>query len=359
MDMRAIAESLLAGEHVSTWELRDTGPDDLLELRELRRTGNQALRNAARTLLFGLGGPDALGEYDLALLRRLIRSRLAVEVPVAMRYCEFWYALPTRDQAAVLDAFGLSDPEPVTMSPGTEIWRQRHDGFGHQHCARIYVSPALDGWTFVFGRPSDDLHPADVTDESTWSVEPREHYEAMLANEKVRREVDRERCVALSRQFGGAHKYYRSYGDSMTSWCVAEKGELVRFYDVAVPGESVGELAAENGYLLPHEDTPLPEGWADDIRHTDDPLDWQREWVRRHRRLKAELGLPDHCNADTIAEALSAHPGKIGPHTRVEGHGVIALTGCGRKYGHPRTLLTGLTYTPVPERPSLLDEDRT
>lgn len=359
MDMRAIAETLVAGEHVSTWDLRDTGPEDLLELRALRRTGNQALRNAARALLFGLGGPEALGEYDLALVRRLIRSKLADDVPVPMDCCEVWYAIPTTDQAAVLDAFGLSDPEPVTMSLGAEIWRQRHDGSGHQHCARIYVSPALDGWTFVFGRPSDDLHPVDVTEESTWSIEPREHYQAMLANEKVWRGVDRERCVALSRRFGAAHRYYRSYGDSMTSWCVAEKGELVRFYDNAAPEESAGELAAENGYLLPHERTPLPEGWADDIQHTENPLDWQREWVRRHRRLKAELGIPDHCDADTIADALSVHPGKIGPHTRVEGHGVIALTRCGREYGHPRILLTGLTYTPLPEPRSIFDEDQT
>ncbi|MFI6306517.1 hypothetical protein ACIBCH_31930 [Amycolatopsis thailandensis] len=359
MDMRAVAESLVAGERVSTWELKDAGPDDFPELREIRRTGDQSLRNAARALLFGLGGPEALGEHDLALVRRLIRGKIADEVPVAMRSCEFWYAIPTTDQAAVLDAFGLSDPEPVTMSLGAEIRNQHYHGSGHQRCARIYVSPVLDGWTFVFGRPSDDQHPASVTDESTWSIEPREQYQAMLANEKVRREVDRDRCVALSRRFGAAHQYWRSYGDSTTSWCVAEKGELVRSYDVSAPEESVGELAAENGYLLPHEDTPLPEGWADDIEHTDNPLDWQREWVRRHRRLKAELGLPDHCDADTIAEAISVHPGKVGPDTRVEGHGVIALTRCGREYGHPRTLLRGLTYTPAPEPPSLLDEDQT
>ncbi|EME59805.1 hypothetical protein H074_16606 [Amycolatopsis decaplanina DSM 44594] len=354
-----MAEALVAGEHVSTWDLRDAGPDDFPELREIRRTGDQALRNAARTLLFALGGPEALGEDDLSLFRRLIRSKIAVEVPVAMESCEFWYAIPTTDQAAVLDAFGLSGPEPVTMSLGTEIWRQHYLGPGHQRCARVYVSPALDGWTLIFGSPSDDQHPADVTDESSWSTEPREHYLAMLANEKVWRGVLRERCVALSRRFGEAHHYFRSYGDSTTSWCIAENGELVRFYDVSAPEESVGELAAEHGYLLPHEDTPLPKGWADDIEHTDNPLDWQREWVRRYRRLKAELGIPDHCDAETIAEALSVHPGKVGPHTRVEGHGVIALTGCGRRYGHPRTLLRGITYTPAPERPSLLDEDRT
>ncbi len=358
MDMRAVAESLAAGNHVSAWELRDAGPDDFPELREIRRTGDQALRNAARTLLFGLGGPEALGEHDLALVRRLIRSKLAVEVPVAMRSCEFWYAIPTTDQAAVLDAFGLSDAEPVTMSLGTEIWNQHYDS-GHQRCARVYVSPALDGWTLVFGRPSDDLHPADITEESSWSIEPREQYRAMLANEKVYREVDSERCVELSRRFSAAHLYFRSHGDSMTSWCIAEKGELVRFYDVSVPEELVGELPAENGYLLPHEDAPLPEGWADDIPDTENPLDWQREWVRRYRRLKAELDIPDHCNADTIAEALSVHPGKIGPHTHVEGHGVIALTRCGREYGHPRTLLTGLTYTPAPERIPFPEEDQT
>ncbi|WP_233594733.1 hypothetical protein [Amycolatopsis sp. WAC 04169] len=357
--MRAVTRSLIAGDYISPWDLQDAGPEDFPELHEIRRTGDQAQRNAARALLFALGGPEALGEYDLALVRRLIQGKLADDVPVAMQACEFWYAIPTADQAAVLDAFGLSDPEPVTMSLGTEIWHQRHFGPGHQRCARVYVSPALDGWTLVFGGPSEDAHPADVTDESSWSSEPREHYQAMLANEKVWRRVVRDRCAELSRKFGEAHHYYRSHGDSMTSWCVAGNGSLVRFYDNAAPEESVGALPAENDYLLPHEDAPLPEGWADDIQHTEDPLDWQREFVRRYRRLKTEIGFPDHCDADTIAEAVSVHPGKIGPHTRVEGHGVIALTGCGRRYGHPRTLLRGLTYTPPPDRLTLLDEDRT
>ncbi|WP_410601970.1 hypothetical protein [Amycolatopsis sp. lyj-90] len=359
MDMRAVAESLIAGDHVNTWELRDAGPDDFPELREIRRTGSPALRNAARALLFAVGGPEALGEYDLGLVRRLIRSKLADDVPVPMDCCEVWYAIPTTDQAAVLDAFGLSDAEPVTMSLGTEIWSRRHSSLGHQRCAQVYVSPALDGWTLVFGSASPDQHPPGIVEERDWDAGPRDMYANILANEAVWRRVTRERCVELSRRFGTAHFYFTSHGDAMTSWCIAEKGELVRFYDVAVPEESVGELAAENGYLLPHEDTPLPEGWADDIEHTENPLDWQREWLRRYRRLTTELGIPDHCDADTIAEALSVYPGKIGPHIRVEGHGVIALTRCGREYGHPRTLLTGLAYTPPPERPSIFDEDQT
>ncbi|GAB3724751.1 hypothetical protein GCM10027598_41700 [Amycolatopsis oliviviridis] len=252
----------------------------------------------------------------------------------------------------MLDAFGLSDAEPVTMSLGTEIWNQHHSPIGHQRCAQVYVSPALDGWTLVFGSASPDQHPRGI-------VEERDTYANILANEAVWRRVTRERCIDLSRRFGTAHFYFVSHGDSRTSWCIAEKGELVRCYDVSVPEEAVGELAAENGYLLPHEDTPLPEGWADDIEHTENPLDWQREWFRRYRRLKAELDIPDHCDADMIAEALSVHPGKIGPHTRVEGHGVIALTRCGREYGRPRTLLRSLTYRPAPDQPSIFDEDQT
>ena len=44
------------------------------------------------------------------------------EIPQPMHLCGSWYALPTTDQAAVLDAFGLTDPRTVTMEAGAATW---------------------------------------------------------------------------------------------------------------------------------------------------------------------------------------------------------------------------------------------
>jgi hypothetical protein len=46
----------------------------------------------------------------------------------------------------------------------------------------------------------------------------------------------------------------------------------------------------------------------------------------------AELEL---CDACAFAARASVDPASLGPHTRVEGHGLLALTAYGREHGHP------------------------
>jgi hypothetical protein len=60
----------------------------------------------------------------------------------------------------------------------------------------------------------------------------------------------------------------------------------------------------------------------------------------RHQQVKREHGIPDTCHAVDIAGLISVDPGSLGPHTGVEGSGVLALTACGREHGHPRGALT-------------------
>ncbi|MEV3923233.1 hypothetical protein [Actinomadura coerulea] len=73
-----------------------------------------------------------------------------------------WYAVPTGHRNAVLDAFGLSEPEPVTMRLGASAWNHDHHAWrgDHRSCRRVYVTPRLDGWTLVFG----DAFPDDAFD---------------------------------------------------------------------------------------------------------------------------------------------------------------------------------------------------
>ncbi|MFG2000706.1 HEAT repeat domain-containing protein [Spirillospora sp. NPDC048911] len=292
----------------AVWALRALSPGIVLPLlRDARRSGRGLARRRALEALLAVGGPDALDDRDRALLRRLIRFQIPAEVPAPMRLCGSWFALPTGDRAAVLDAFGLGDPEPVTMRLGGLTWHHdQHDGGGgcpgaaHRACSRVYVSPVLDGWTLVFGAPSDDQHRIGPGGDDAFEERLRD---TMLA-----------RTAALSLRFGTVHWYGMGHrhgmdrADGWTAWIVAANGEVLRYYDAFEPDDQLGRPhPAEEGRLLPHE-----RSLADGV---------------------------ESCDARTVAAQASVDPGALGPHTRVEGHGVVALTACGREYGHPRGAL--------------------
>lgn len=261
------------------WALSEIGPGGVVpQLKRLRRKGSTpALRRQALTALAEVAGPSKMDPADLALLRRLIAVKLHGETPAPMHLCGHWWALPTTDQSAVLDAFGLASPEPVTMRLGGSVWNlDRHEQDGHGACARVYVSPPLDGWTLVFGDSSADAHA-----------------EAPVP----------ERCADLSRRFGEAHWYGQSCGDGWNAWCLAAGGEVVRHFDNEDPALTIGG---------PH---PAEDGWA---------LTFDEDDER------------DLCFAADIAASASIDPERLGPHTTVVGHGVLALTECGLKRGHPK-----------------------
>ncbi|MFF1297850.1 MULTISPECIES: hypothetical protein [unclassified Streptomyces] len=128
-----------------------------------------------------------------------------------------------------------------------------------------------------------------------------------------------------------------SCGDDWTAWCLAEAGEVVRHYD-AFDAEEKGyegpRHPAEAGWLLPHEDG-FPADAFDGVSHMD-----SEACAARYQQVKEELGIPDTCYATDIAARLSVDPGALGARTRVTGTGVLALTACGRRYGHPAGALT-------------------
>jgi hypothetical protein len=287
------------------WALEEIGPGVVPLLRRVRSSRTPARRRAVEALA-AVGGPSALDDRDQAVVRRLIRVKAATETPEPMHLCGTWYAVPTGDQAAVLDAFGLSEPEPVTMRLGASAWNHDHHVWrgDHRSCRRVYVTPLLDGWTLLFGDPfptHEDLDPAAV----------------------------QEHCRDLSRRFGAAHWYGASCGDGWTSWCVAEDGDLVRYYDVFDPDDQIGSHPAEDGYVLPHTD-PFPDDAFDDIDLHDSAA-----FQARYVQVKEDLGIPDECHATSFAARASVDPSALGPQTSVQGRAVLALTSCGRRHGHP------------------------
>ncbi|MEV4055972.1 HEAT repeat domain-containing protein [Amycolatopsis sp. NPDC049688] len=302
------------------WAFAGIGPGVIPLLRGLRRSAAPQGRQAL-TALAEVGGWDALDAADQRLVERLIAVKLRDEKPAPMHLCGGWYALPTKDQGAVLEAFGLSDAMPVTMRLGESAWNSDHHGgtLRHEHgrCARTYVSPVLDGWTLVFGDPPGLAHSASAETDSG------------------RRQSIRHSCAELSDAFGAAHWYGASCGDGWTAWCLAEHGRIIRCYDVFEPEDQLGNAhAAEDGYLLPHEDRGLPEGWTDGIDISD-----AEAFRERYEQVKRDFAIPDPCHATDIAGRLSVDPSELDERTSVLGCGVLALTACGRRYGTPRGAL--------------------
>lgn len=314
----------------AVWTFQAMGGAAVPVLRRLRQgpaTGPR-IRATALEALAGIGGPDALSDRDLAAWRRLTRIKQLTETPEKLHLCGSWYAVPSVDQAAVLAAFDLGDPEPVTLRTGASAWNHdSHNWRGkhpHERCARVFVGPALDGWTLVFGRSSQDAHRIEDADD----------------REAARTEVARERCADLSRRFGAAQWYGMSCGDGWTAWCIAEGGEVVRFYDTFEAGEKGDDgpgHPAESGYLLPHEHVDTGDAFdavMGDLYGGAGPLDVEAFYAR-YEAVRRDLGIPDTCYATDIAARLSVDPGALGARTRMTGSGVLALTACGRQYGHP------------------------
>jgi hypothetical protein len=259
------------------------GPDVLPLLHETRRTAKGPVRRAALVGIVEVAGPDAMSPQDRAMIERYIRYKIEEEMygTEKMHLCGGWYAIRTDDQNAVLGVCGLQDPVPVTKILGAEAWNNDHHAWSkddeHVRCARVYVTGAWDGWTLVFG-------------------EPFEHGTRTVP----------EICAVLSAVFGEAHYYGMSCGDGWTAWCIAEGGEIVRYYDAFKPDDQIGELGVEEGRGLPHD-------WSDENDELDDI--WAVE----------------------VAEEMSVDPTYF--EGDIDGHGVLALTRCGRTHGSPKGFL--------------------
>ncbi|HTJ32047.1 MAG TPA: hypothetical protein VL738_02335 [Dactylosporangium sp.] len=234
------------------------GPAALPGARRMRRTVPAARRAALRVI----AGVDwaALEPAEVDAVRRLVRIKAAREVPEPVhREFEPWFAVPSRaaaaddavgtaialarargdldeaerllrerdarpgdveaevdravalEQAAVLEAFGLSDPEPVTMRMGFSSWCGRWNP-APPRGPHAWVTGAVDGWFLVFG----DLVTAA---------------EAMPI------------CAGVSAKLGECH-YYSS------GWLVAREGRVVRWFD---PEAYADDELTELGEPLPFE----------------------------------------------------------------------------------------------------------
>ncbi|WP_051023018.1 hypothetical protein [Nocardia pneumoniae] len=233
----------------------------------------EALIAAARRFADGdlsavadVGGWRALDVDVQAKLRHLLRGMSAYETPRPLGeengdVLFDWLAVPTGDHDALLDELRLTCAIPAPQQLGLSVWAR----------GGVYVTPRWDDWTVVCGY---DL-PYDSGDAMRSFLE------------------------RLSRRFGAAHWYGADYG--YAGWALAENGELVRLY---MYGDSPDQ---DEVFGEPHRaEVDATLMWYADI--DDDKED----------------GRP-RCGPAAVAAYGSVDPTAVGPHTRVEGHALIAV----------------------------------
>lgn len=261
-------------------------------LRRIRRDGPGGLRSAALSALAAIGGEAALSPGDTAAVERLVRVKLPDDRPAPLAGCwNHWIAVPGGDQAGIMELLGLVRPRPVTFALATDVVNaDGHEGWesGTSPFSRVFVTPELDGWTFVVGPWCD---PADI-----------ERGEEVL-----------RACEALSARYGRAQAYCYGAQNDGSAWLVAEGGTVLRRY--CESGEAEDELLTL-GEPLPYEHARRAElglpPW--DTAGADED-DEEEEWT-----MAAFALAPD------LAAHLGVNPLAIGPDTPVRGTGVLALT---------------------------------
>ncbi|MEU6212809.1 hypothetical protein ABZ891_23290 [Streptomyces sp. NPDC047023] len=271
-------------------------------LQAVRLEGPGAARAGALEALAEIGGEAVISSRDIAVLERLARIKIASDVPVPFSCCFLsWIAVPTGDQAAVMEMLGLSQPRPVPFSVG--VYAADIDSHGGLDAdpldgyRRVFVTPELAGWTLVVGSWCDP------------SATERQ-------NEVL------EACERLSARFGRAQAYWWSATQDGSAVLIAEDGAVVRRFG-CFPGEDAEHL--ELGEPLAYEQQRraalgLPAVAADRVDAEEDAEEWMWELL--------DL-------APNLAGALGLNPLSVDASTPTRGTGQLALTEYGLRLGAP------------------------
>ena len=171
-----------------------------------------------------------------------------------------WWALPSEDTEAVVDAICLHEPQPANWQTGVD----------HAYENDVFVTPPVDGWTLITGfrLPPNGQRPRDEV------IEPLVH---------------------LSELFGTTLVFSTHRVVEYHVWAKAENGTLIRAYGYV--GES-GRTFWDEGPLTVEEeglgfrffDERCPEAQNDSY--------WERE----------DLQYPDEMSVMDIAREWSVSP---------------------------------------------------
>lgn len=150
-----------------------------------------------------VAGTIAVAAYYLA--PRMAGGRVLfsaeADAPAAFGYDMAWLAVRTRDTAAVVNALALDEAQPCNWNSG--IGSVYAAGLGENH---VFVSPPVNGWTFVVGLSLPHPSTAAFVDKCTPLL------------------------LALGGRFVEVHYYFCYPPIDMFSWARLVDGRLLRAF---------------------------------------------------------------------------------------------------------------------------------
>jgi hypothetical protein len=204
------------------------------------------------------------------------------DTPAAIRACWLsWIAIQAADSADVVDHLALTDAHEIAWADGSDLIDENaHDS---DRFYTVVVSPAVEGWTLVFG---------------FWG--------SLLILENVVHVTDL--CRDMSVRFGKAQAYFTSEQGDGEAWLIAEDGVILRRFISEYPELALGEpFGAERRHLDAAGIIGKPEDLDPD---SDEAADWLTG---------------TYCFAAAeIAADSSLDPTSIDPDARVSGSMLVA-----------------------------------
>jgi len=202
--------------------------------------------------------------------------------PRAFGFNITWWALPSLDTQAVVDAIRLQDPLPAN-------W---HTGVKSAYENSVFVTPPIDAWTLIAG----------------FALPPK--------SQKARDEVF-DSLLALSQSFGTALVFATNHIVEYHVWAKAVAGSLIRGYGWV--GES-GRTFWDEGPMTPEEQELGFAFFDERSPESEDDSYWERE----------DLTFPNEMKVMDIARKWSISPcdldsyrpkeqrlGVLGSHSRL------------------------------------------
>lgn len=213
------------------------------------------------------------------LQHRVAVVTTASDRPGGIRACWLsWIAVQEPEQAEVVEHLRLTDVREIAWSDGVELVdANAHD----KDCFySVVVTPAVRGWTLVFGCWCSLLYLENVVHVT-------------------------ELCKELSSRFGKAQAFFHSEQGDGEAWLIAEDGVVVRRFISEYLELALGEPVGAERRLL---DAAGIAGRPEDVDpDSDEAADW-----------------PFIVGADEVARESSLDPTGIGPDDEVTGSMLVA-----------------------------------